>query len=264
MTDRQHSGGISLPQRRSGLFVTFVIPYSSPEMSTLGDMATPRPQLSPFDPNLSAVLQRASRDQLLPLVRRLTGGFTCRLSPEARREPEKNVIELQAELQAFGGNTFSNFFKGSGASYQQVVSDVAEKKFAIQTSGMSVFGMEEEILRSIPTKGEQASTLREALLRNTPMLASEGFKRAGFLPYKYAVIIANKCSRFVWKRGLKAAANRAITAGLKRATSAFIGPVGWAITITDLISTVWKAAGPNLTVTQPCVIYIAVQRRSLI
>jgi hypothetical protein len=45
----------------------------------------------------------------------------------------------------------------------------------------------------ILTKGEQASALREALLRNAPTLASEGFKQAGFLPYKYAVIIANKC-----------------------------------------------------------------------
>ena len=34
-------------------------------------MATPRPQLSPLDANLSPVLQRASRDQLLPLVHQL-------------------------------------------------------------------------------------------------------------------------------------------------------------------------------------------------
>jgi uncharacterized protein YaaW (UPF0174 family) len=80
--------------------------------------------------------------------------------------------------------------------------------------------------------------LREALLRNAPTLASEGFKQAGFLPYKYAVIIANKCSRFVLKRGLKAAANRTITFGLKRVTSTLGGPVGWAITAADIISTV--------------------------
>jgi uncharacterized protein YaaW (UPF0174 family) len=230
-------------------------------------MATAQPQPSPalFDPNLTPVLQRASHELLLPIVQNLaSGGITCRLSPEARREPEKHVPELQSEIQKFGGNTFLNVLKGFGVPYQRVVHEVAEQKFTIRSSNKSVFELEEEMLRLFPNNGEQTSTFIELLSRSAPTLTSEGVRRAGFAPYKYAVIIANKCSRFVWKRGLNAATNRAITVALRRTTTALTGPVGWAMTIADLVWTVWKVARPNLEVTQPCVMYIAVLRRALI
>jgi uncharacterized protein YaaW (UPF0174 family) len=230
--------------------------------------AQPQPSHALFDPNLTPVLQRASHEQLLPLVQHLaSGGITCRLSPGARREPEKYIPELQYEIQHFGGNTFKNLWNGCGVPYEKVVNELVEQQVRMPAAGRSVFELEEAVLERTASEGsntENDSSVVALLSRNAPTLASGIVKQSGFWPYKVLVKSFNKGFRLFAKRGLKAAANRALTSGLKQATSFFLGPIALGITTADALWTIWKWAEPNFQVTGACVAYVAMLRRVLI
>lgn len=81
------------------------------------------------------------------------------------------------------------------------------------------------------------------------------FRSGGFYSYQLTLIIANQIAKIILGRGLMFATNTTIV----RTASTLAGPVGWAIT------GVWTAvdlAGPAFSVTIPCVVHIAMLRKS--
>lgn len=227
------------------------------------------------DDDLLPVIQKATNDQLDPLVDYITKkGFFTMLDGESwfkANYPNHQAYanELAAELQRFGGNSFANAARGGkGVSYRVIVQDVADKLKVNYNKSADVAAIEQQILLKMLEDSYQRMTPEE----RKELLATLGIKHAtklpaqlpvaaiqaairlgGFTAYRIALIIANSIAKFLLGRGLRLATN----ATLARALSVLSGPVGWGI------NAVWTAldlAGPAYRVTIPCVIQIALIR----
>lgn len=178
--------------------------------------------------------------------------------------------EIAAEIQRYGGNSFSNAFRGGkGIPYIEVVRDVADNLKVNYNKNADAATIERQIQLKILEKAyeqmsdeERAELLKElgvdivnGIPAALPIMAVQGAIRlGGFAAYKAALIVANAVAKMLIGRGLSLAANRALTQAMK----VFAGPIGWAITaawaLVDL-------AGPAYRVTVPCVIQIAYIRQ---
>lgn len=178
--------------------------------------------------------------------------------------------DIAAEIQRYGGNSFSNVFRGGkGVPYIEVVRDVADNLKVNYNKNADVATIEGQIQIKVLEKAykqmsdeERAELLKElgvsianGIPTALPVVAIQGaIKLGGFAAYKMALIIANAIAKVLIGRGLSLAANRALAQVMK----AFAGPIGWAITV---VWTLVDLAGPAYRVIIPCVIHTAYIRQ---
>lgn len=178
--------------------------------------------------------------------------------------------DITAEIQRYGGNSFSNAFRGGkGVPYIEVVRDVADNLKVNYNKNADAETIEAQIQLKVLEKAyeqmsaeERAELLKELGVSITngipaalPVIAVQGaIRMGGFAAYKMALIIANAVAKALIGRGLSFAANRALAQAMK----VFAGPIGWAITA---VWTLVDLAGPAYRVTIPCVIQIAYIRQ---
>jgi uncharacterized protein YaaW (UPF0174 family) len=232
--------------------------------------------MSNYDPDLTKLLANASNDDLDPLVGYILNAELTELlsiSDEYKLyKPNhtKYVDLIEKEIRLFGGNSFINLFRGTGPSYSEIVSDVADKLDVKYNKHFSVDEIESAILMAFVTKSFEKMTSEEKRVFLNEMGLGHGFtslplalpvvalqtaiKASGFVAYKLAVIVANGIAKQILGRGLSMAANAALT----RSVAIFAGPIGWAVTA---IWTMLDIAGPAYRVTIPCVAHIAMLRQ---
>ena len=169
-----------------------------------------------------------------------------------------------------GGNSFANLFRGlKGPSYYEIVCDVAKKIKAPFQKGSDITDIEDAILETILKKAldemnddQKRELLREmggkadleiASLATTSFITL--FRAGGFYSYQLTVIIANQLARVVLGRGLMLATNAMLT----KTASLIFGPFSLAI---SGLWTAYDIAGPAYSVTIPCVVHVAMLRKS--
>jgi uncharacterized protein YaaW (UPF0174 family) len=178
--------------------------------------------------------------------------------------------DIAAEIQRYGGNSFSNALRGGkGVSYIEVVRDVADNLKVSYNKNADAATIEGQIqLKVLETAYEKMSSeergelLKELGVSITngipaalPMAALQGAIRlGGFAAYKMALIIANTIAKILIGRGLPLVVNRVLVQSMK----VFAGPIGWALTATW---TLVDLAGPAYRVIIPCVIQTAYIRQ---
>ncbi|MGP5135297.1 YaaW family protein [Psychrobacter cibarius] len=229
-----------------------------------------------YDSNLNIVLDKASNEDLDPLVEYLSKKFSCDLVvdtvyKENSPNHSKYADLIAKEIRDMGGNSFMNMFRGfEGPSYHEVVCDVASKLKASYDKNDSIENIENSILEVILTKALEKMTNEEKQLLlkemggksniNIALLSTKSFltlfRTGGFASYQMTLIIANQMSRMLLGRGLMFATNTA----LMKSASLITGPFALAVT------SVWSAidmSGPAYKVTIPCVIHIAMLRKKV-
>lgn len=178
--------------------------------------------------------------------------------------------DIAAEIQRYGGNTFSNLFRGGkGVPYIEVLRDVADQLKVNYGKNADVQTIESQIQIKVLEKAyeqmsdeERGQLLRElgvgvanGIPASLPVMALQGAIRlSGFAAYKLAAIVANAVAKILIGRGL----SFAVTGTLMKAIKVFAGPIGWAV------SAIWTAidlAGPAYRVTIPCVLQVAYMRQ---
>jgi uncharacterized protein YaaW (UPF0174 family) len=236
------------------------------------------------DDDLIPLLRKASSEDLGVLVEYIHKVYNEELSavPEfVKQNPQakENVYtgnhqeyadEISAEIQRYGGNSFSNTFRGGkGVPYIEIVRDVADSQKVNYNKNADVATIEGQIQMKVLENAyekmsdeEKAELLKEfgvniksGIPAALPVIALQGaIKLSGFAAYKMALIIANATAKALIGRGLSLAANRAMMQALKIAA----GPIGWAITVAW---TLVDLAGPAYRVTTPCVLQVAYIRQ---
>lgn len=225
-----------------------------------------------YDSDLNPVLNHATNNELQVLVAYIIKKLSNSIETDPRyqaypEEPLRYVDLISDEIRRMGGNSFVNLFRGEGVSYHEVVCDVAKKLKVNFNKHSSAERIEELILNKVfEDAWERMSECeRQEVLNDLPsgsfsggaatMTAQTLLKLGAFSSYQIAVIVANAIAKFILGRGLSLAAN----AGLTRALGVFLGPIGWVVT------GIWTAidiAGPSYKTTIPCVIQVAMIRRS--
>jgi len=235
------------------------------------------------DTDLLPVLRSAQSDDLAILVGYLHGPHSESLSSvpafkaQNPRAAEKvydgnhslYADDIAAEIQRYGGNTFSNAFRGGkGVPYIEVLRDAADQLKVTYNDDADAASIESQIQLKVLAKAyeqmsedERRELLKElgvngsSLPATLPVAAIQGAIRlGGFAAYKLALIVANAIARALLGRGLSLAANAALT----RTIGVFAGPIGWAITA---VWTLVDLAGPAYRVTIPCVLQVAYMRQ---
>ena len=228
-----------------------------------------------YDSDLNPVLEKASDDELDALVEYIKKKASQTLTVKEIYEiyyPRHSMYHdwIAKELRDMGGNSFANFFRGfEGPSYYEIVCDVAKKIKAPYQKGGEIQDIEGAILETILKNAldEMNDDQKRELLRemggkadiDITSLATTSFitlfRAGGFYSYQLTVIIANHLARVILGRGLTFATNAMLT----KTASLIFGPLSLAI------SGVWTAydiAGPAYSVTIPCVVHIAMLRKS--
>ena len=230
------------------------------------------------DDDLIPLLQECTAEELDPLVGYIVrkGQLSAQLTETSHPlfwanypDHTKYVNEIAAEIQKFGGNTFSNFLRrGKGVPYKEIVCDVADRFKVNYNKNREVEFIELQLMLKVMEKAwdtmtaeEREEFFPELAQRNTKYskafpiaLAQAILLKGGFNSYVWLLRIADAIARLILKRPLEWAATYLLIRGL----SITIGPIGWAITGT------WAAidiAGPAYRVTIPCVLHIAMLRQ---
>jgi uncharacterized protein YaaW (UPF0174 family) len=179
--------------------------------------------------------------------------------------------EIGEEIQAFGGNSFVNIFRGGGVQYKEILCDVCDKMKVNYNKNSETRIIEQNLLMKIledamaEMSEEELKEISKELDLKTTNFTSQAvmvalqiaIKQSGFLAYKIAVIVANAIAKALLGHGLKIGTNATIT----RSVSILAGPIGWVIT------GLWTAidiAGPAYRVTIPTAIQIAYLRQAYI
>lgn len=182
---------------------------------------------------------------------------------------------VAAELQTFGGNSFSNLYRGGGdkkgVPYREILFDVCDRMKVNYNKESETWLVESNLLQKIVVDAvekmapEELETLvSEANLRTanfTPQGVAAALQLAirssGFFPYKLAVIVVNAAVRpFVTALGI-GGLPLAVNATLTRSIGILAGPIGWALTA---VWTAYGLAGPAYRVTVPAVLYVSCLR----
>ena len=226
-----------------------------------------------FDEDLNPVLNKATRQELEPLVEYQKNKFSelLTISDEYKKyapDHSKYSDLIAKELRDFGGNTFANKFRGEGPSYYIVVCQVADQLKAPYNKSQNVEKIEDSILATILEKAWQKMTeeerkelMKEMEISNTSAMKGIAvgtfqaiFQVGGFKSYQLTLIIANQVARIIMGKGFTLSVNAAIA----KWASILSGPVGWAI---SSIWTLIDLAGPSYKVTIPSVIHVAYLRK---
>lgn len=236
-----------------------------------------------YDSNLSFLGELKSED-LNDLVYCLTHDkdgdkrFTEELTQHARYKryyPNHSMYweEISAEIQCFGANTFSTFFRGGkGVEYKEVLTDVCDKMKVNYNKNSSIETIEKNMLMKILEDAIEKMSPKELNelamstgVKNISGITKESmigvfqavFRAGGFKSYQLTLIVVNAIAKALIGRGLSFAGNAALT----RTMAVLVGPIGWAIT------GLWTAvdiAGTAYRVTIPAVIQISVLRQKYI
>ncbi len=239
------------------------------------------------DDDLLPVIRSASSDDLGVLVEYIHKVYNEDLSSipafkEQNPRADEKIYDgdhrlyaddIAAEIQRYGGNSFSNVFRGGkGVAYIDVVRDVADQLKVSYNNNASAAMIENQIQMKVLEKAyaEMSETERAELLNglgvniigaipaSLPVIAVQGaILTSGFAAYRLAVIVANAIAKALLGKGLTIAGNAALT----RVIGAFAGPIGWAITG---LWTLVDLAGPAYRVTIPCVVQLAYMRQKMV
>ena len=226
-----------------------------------------------WDKDLNPVLEKASDEELLPIVEQITKKFSNFIEIDenyknAPDKPTKYVDVIASEIRTMGGNTFANAFRlGSGPSYKEVVCDVADVLKVNYNPKASVAKIEEYIMQkvfedmwdemSLEDREKVINEVAPNLLKGTSGGAAITlqmlFKAGKFESYKLSLIFINAISKILFGRGLSLALNASLT----KALSILTGPIG------ILATGLWTAvdfAGPSYKTTVWCVLIVAMLR----
>ena len=231
------------------------------------------------DTDLRLLLSRATDEELDPLLDAILGeGREGRISSELDidpiykqypKNPTKYWEKIGIEIQTYGGNSFMNFFRGTGVTYREIVKDVADRLKVNYHSDAPTPVIEEHIFEKILTEAwsKMSDEEKETLFKKA---AEEGIKipkgaisvaairtllkMGGFKSYQLMLIVVNALWKMLFHHGLRITTNATLT----KILSGFLGPIGWVITG---IWTLLDLAGPAYRVTIPAVFYIASLRR---
>ena len=229
-----------------------------------------------YDSNLNTVLNKASNEDLGPLVEYLSKKFSCELVVSKVYEKHspnhsKYADLIAKEIREMGGNSFMNMFRSfEGPSYHEIVCDVASKLKANYDKNGSIESIEDTIFEVILTKALEKMTNEEKQLLlkeiggksniNIALLSTKSFmtlfRSGGFASYQMTLIIANQMSRMLLGRGLMFATNTALVKSASLLTGPFAFAVAGAWTAIDM-------SGPAYKVTIPCVIHVAMLRKKI-
>lgn len=178
--------------------------------------------------------------------------------------------ELIEEFRLFGGNTFTNMFRGEGPEYSRILRVVAKRnkvsfnkhnsddlieQYLLQKlfNDSIDSASDEELKKMMEELGYPTTNFTRQMATATLMFA---WKAGGFQSYILLVSVVNAVMKFLVGRGLSLATNAALT----RMASIMMGPVGWVLTA---LWTLIDIAGPAYRVTVPATIQIAYIRQSV-
>lgn len=181
---------------------------------------------------------------------------------------QKYLDLILEEFQRFGGHSFANLARGGGVLYKEILCDVCDKCEVNYNKNSTTTTIEQNLFMKILEDSMQkmsADELKElakdfdlglsSYTKDAIMTGLQiAIKKGGFYSYQLALIVANAVAKAILGRGLSIAANATLT----RTISAFVGPIGWAITGLWTLS---DLAGPAYRVTIPAVIEIAFLRQ---
>lgn len=230
-----------------------------------------------YDNDLNPILEKATNEQLQPLVEIITGAFSNFLEiEEAYKTHHPNHVMyadlIASELRSFGGNSFANIARGNvGPAYHEIVCDVAKLLKVNFNSSSAVERIEQAILDKVlvdaldKTSDEELKMILEELTQNKNLSFTRPaailtimkiFRAGGFKSYQLTLIIVNLIFKKLVGRGLPFIANTILVKSLKVLT----GPIATGLTA------LWLAidlAGPATRVTIPAIVYVAILRMQM-
>jgi len=226
------------------------------EVERLASKKLAAKRISPWDEHLSPIMDKASEEELDPLVGYiLKEGYiseTLSINPIYKRHKpnHREYIEvIEDEIRAFGGHTGRNLFRGGGPAYREIVIDVAKnigaKKFDKKKSPIE--DIEKAILEKVMGQVWRTMSQADRIAHIEAFgfdIGKDDFKKwSGFDAYINAAILAQTLARNI----LGASAKRGLG----------VGPPGWVITGAWAL---FDFLGPAFRVTRPCVVHIAYLR----
>ncbi len=182
---------------------------------------------------------------------------------------------IAAELQFAGGNTFANMLTGEGVVYRKILFDVCRKlkvKFNKQQSSSDIEALllEKVLKESVENMPDEELkilvdnlNIKTTSVSKPAMIAAvqAAIKTGVLKPQFIAKPLATALARLVIGKGSAKGAAIGLQIGLKKGLGKFIavftGPIGWAATVTWLLS---DFARPAFRVTIPAVIHISYLR----
>ncbi len=210
------------------------------------------------DRDIYEIIEQASADELSVLVELLCSNSACTISSDCRE-----VDAIVHQIQLLGGNSVSNFLRGSGVFYYEIVCKIATK-LDIDLDDCAEIGAIEwqisehflrETLQQMPKK-ERSSFYKQ--------LQEESKKKA--LSFDIAHTLTEDFGRWIFLRlVLTHILLRLGIAGAAKISTAFIvtllaGPIGWSASV------IWLAidlVGPAYSTLIPLVILLATIRTRL-
>lgn len=183
----------------------------------------------------------------------------------------KEYIDLiLGELQAYGGNSFANIFRGGGVQYREILCDVCDAIKVNFSKNSSIEWIEGSVLLKLlenaiekmsPDEAKEVAKSLEIKPKDfTPMgimvALQMAIQKNGFMTYKIALIVVNAVWKALYNHEVQLTTNTAGT--ISKGVGILSGPIGWAIT------GLWTAvsiSGPAYRVTIPAVIQIAYLRQ---
>jgi uncharacterized protein YaaW (UPF0174 family) len=228
------------------------------------------------------ILETFSNIELDVLVQKIKTKWSEELTTTERYKkfsPQhvKYIDIIAKEICLFGGNTFTNLYRGKGKNYRDIVINVAKKLKVNFNKEQPIEEIEENLLQTVMDKSFQkmSDEKKEEFLKS---LDSNGvyfkagmklssavlnsifiqmLKSGGFYTYQMAVVIANNIARLITGRALQITTSYLIPQVLKRFIL-FSGPIMWTITAVWLI---FDISSPAYKILTPLVIYIAALRQ---
>lgn len=172
--------------------------------------------------------------------------------------------EIAGELQYFGGNSFANFFRGSGVEYEEILNDVLDKIKINYFKPDTVEEKENLLLAKVMENMLDKMSLEEKkvfakeigikeldLSKGAMALACQGMIRLG------GIGLIN-LSKFIAAYISKIAIGRAAAVGATKFLTVFTGSIGWTVTG---IWTAFDIASPAMRVTIPATVMVSCLRK---
>jgi len=186
--------------------------------------------------------------------------------------------DIAAEIQRYCGNTISNAFRGGkGVPYIEAVRDVADRLGVNYNRNAAVDRIEREILLKVLEKAyekmsdeEKRELLDELGVSNAlgivpsllPVMAIQGsLAKKGLVALVLSAIVANAIVNTLVKPTVMYGAGLAASIVAPRATTMFLGPIGWALTAGWAAWSLYDLGGPAYRVLVPCVAHVSFLRQ---